>query len=73
MSNLTPFDTGARLEPKPWGRAHFNGDDDYGKVDFENDESVTDVTIHVEREEGGALVVHVYQHTDNELRVEVEK
>lgn len=42
MSRLTPYDTGDRMEPKPWP---LRGDDDYGRVDFENDEGGTTLTV----------------------------
>jgi hypothetical protein len=57
VKTLTPYDTGARLEPVPWvnPKARTAGkeevrpaeEDDWGKVDFENDESATEVIIWV--------------------------
>ncbi len=37
-NRLTPYDTGARLEPQPWP---LTSDDHYGLVDFDDDESAT--------------------------------
>ena len=56
MPELTPYDTGARCEPKPWpvNPAH---PDSYGRVDFENDESATVLNIHVESTDDGYRVV----------------
>lgn len=71
---LTPYDTGARLQPQVWvsadGRRPTEDDDDrYGKVDFDNDESATLGTVHAERVDGTYVVV-VYSHeTNTEARV----
>lgn len=53
---LTPYDKGDRLEPIPWHVQHRNlpkleESVRYGKVDFENEESTTVLTAHVERNE----------------------
>lgn len=53
---LTPYDKGDRLEPIPWHVQHRNLPKleeavRYGKVDFENEESATVLTAHVERNE----------------------
>lgn len=57
---LTPFDNGTRLEPRPWvrkaGGTWFAGsdpvrradDDDFGRVDFDNDEGGTVCVVYVE-------------------------
>lgn len=45
-SNLTPFDTGERLEPHVWAGA---ADCDLGKVDFDDDEGRTVATVYGER------------------------
>lgn len=67
---LTPYDTGERLEPRLWVRGGtlvgpYEGtsrgparDDDFGKVDFENDESTTVVTVYIERS-GEGYTLHV--------------
>lgn len=44
--NLTPFDTGERLEPHVWAGAV---DGDLGKVDFDDDEGRTVATVYGER------------------------
>lgn len=54
--SLTPYDTGARLEPQPWHVQPRNlpnpGEADrYGKVDFDDDEGATALTVHVQRNE----------------------
>ncbi|MBC9944428.1 hypothetical protein ICL81_07890 [Leucobacter sp. cx-328] len=41
-TQLTPYDTGDRLEPQPWP---LESDDHYGLVDLDNDESATVFTI----------------------------
>ncbi len=38
-NNLTPYDTGDRLEPQLWPLGE--DPDSYGRVDFDNDESAT--------------------------------
>lgn len=59
-SNLTPFDTGDRLEPHVWTGAH---DSDLGKVDFDDDEGRTVVTVHGERSEvDGSYVLKIGSH-----------
>jgi len=70
-ATLTPYDTGARGEPKPW--THHSGtelatmaplgraleEDRFGKVDFTNDESVAVCTVWLEHNEHGQDVLHV--------------
>lgn len=50
--NLTPYDTGQRLEPKPWSpydpESDQRDDDRYGRVDYDNDEGATELTVYVE-------------------------
>lgn len=65
---LTPYDTGERLEPRPWvskivGLIGQNRDM-FGKVDFDNDESATEFTIYVERK-NGQLVINIEAHTNS--------
>lgn len=51
--HLTPYDTGEALEPKPWpprysepsGSAEDRAD--FGKVDFDNEESATLYTVQI--------------------------
>ena len=55
--NLTPFDTGERLEPHVWAGAQGG---DLGKVDFDDDEGRTVVTVYGERSAvDGAYVLRV--------------
>jgi hypothetical protein len=54
-NDLTPYDTGARLEPKPWGKGV--EPEHYGKVDFENDESATVATVHIGNTPSGYQLV----------------
>lgn len=68
---LTPYDKGTRAEPRIWptpGAKEFAGapplqqrlyERDYGKVDFDDDESATLATVWLERDEAGRAVVHV--------------
>lgn len=62
---LTPYDTGYRLEPKVWvrdgitspdGLARLAEDDDYGRVDFDDDEGGTVLTVYVERTARGYVL-----------------
>lgn len=58
----SPYDTGEILEPLVWptnGRM-----ERFGRVDFENDEGGTDVTVWVERGPDGPFV-HVIAHRDD--------
>lgn len=76
-TNLTPYDTGARLQPQPWSletklarenmtspTARAFEDDRYGRVDFDNDESATIVTSYVERLSDGRHALHLEPHID---------
>lgn len=50
---LTPYDTGVRLEPKPWHVQRLNLPDEeeadrFGRVDFDNDEGAVGLTVYVE-------------------------
>jgi len=62
---LTPYDTGERLEPHVWvkGEVATPGGlprrvirDDYGRVDFENEEGGTVLTVLVERAADGYVL-----------------
>lgn len=64
---LTPYDKGARLEPKPWHVQPRNLPDRfeearYGKVDFDDDEGATRLTAHVARNEDEAYTLYAYVH-----------
>jgi len=66
VKKLTPYDTGERLEPRLWvsrtAGLTDNNRDMFGKVDFENDESATEITIYVERKDG-QRIIHIEDHT----------
>jgi hypothetical protein len=73
---LTPYDTGERLAPIPWvqGEAKRRGiaeKDDYGKVDFDDDESSTVATLWIEKGPDGTYVLKGY--TNDPLKVEIEE
>ncbi len=62
---LTPYDTGERLEPHVWvkGEVATPGGlprsvirDDYGRLDFENEEGGTVLTVLVERAADGYVL-----------------
>jgi len=79
MSELTPYDTGARLEPQVWVHGAVtspNGDartavpGDFGRVDFDNDESATIATVYIEPATASTgFTLHITQHTDDYLHV----
>lgn len=71
MSELSPYNTGERCEAKPWipydtKVSEATPTEDFGKVDFDNDEDGTECTIHVERAEDGRHVVVIDNHGDDE-------
>lgn len=75
---LTPYDTGERLEPHPWvksatvampgGLPRQTMDDDYGRVDFDDDEGRTIVTLSISRGPAG-YVLHIEDLVDEALTV----
>ena len=66
----TPYDTGKRAEPRPWTAPHRESEDDYGKVDFEDDAGGTVATLYVEKDDDGSYVLRGY--TNEPLRVEID-
>jgi hypothetical protein len=68
MSNkLTPYDTGARAEPKPWTPTR---DEDYGKVDFTDDADEDVATVYVEHNPTtNGYTVHVYTERDVDVEL----
>ena len=74
MATLTPYDTGKRAEPHTWvtstaGLTATN-EDDFGKVDFDNDEGNTVATIWLElNEHSGQYIVHITKHAPLGLRI----
>jgi hypothetical protein len=71
MSKRTPYDTGKRSEPRPWTAPHRESDDDYGKVDFEDDAGGTIATLYIEQEDDRSYTLKGY--TNEPLRVEIEQ
>ncbi|WP_338675929.1 hypothetical protein V1460_25395 [Streptomyces sp. SCSIO 30461] len=76
---LSPYDTGARCEPKLWqpnskavAKVMRSGEaEDIGNVDFTNDEGSTVVTVHVSRSDDGLYTVHLIPACDDDqIRVE---
>lgn len=66
----TPYDTGNRLEPRPWTAPHRESEDDYGKVDFDAEDSFTVATLWIEKGDDGVYVLKGY--INESLRVEIE-
>jgi hypothetical protein len=73
--DLTPYDTGERLEPVIWvvpqtGRIESSianrpaESDDWGKVDLNNSEDTTTCTVWGEGADEGTDVLHVLMHGD---------
>lgn len=76
-ADLTPYDTGARLEPAVWVLPHVKRptEDDldrYGKVDLNNDEDSTVATVHAERVNGCHVLVVYSHHTDTQARINLD-
>ena len=72
---LTPYDTGERLEPHRWVTEHTGPKqttprDRFGRVDFDNDEGRTALSLYVERTAQG-YTLHVERSADVALTVEV--
>lgn len=74
-TTLTPYDTGERAEPSTWtpSNSHLysmpdedresiiaNHRDDFGKVDFEDDESATIATVWATKADAG-WTLHIYE------------
>ncbi|HEY0637952.1 MAG TPA: hypothetical protein VGD67_09920, partial [Pseudonocardiaceae bacterium] len=78
---LTPYDTGDRLEPVPWVRDGITGTerprpsepDDYGRVDFDNEESASLLGVHVERDGDGYRMVVQKLCDQAQIAVEVRE
>lgn len=77
MAELTPYDTGERLEPQLWVRGETASPgglprrvttSDYGRVDFDADDGTTVLTLYIERVEDGYRM-HVDSHSDDYLHV----
>ncbi|MFE7114097.1 hypothetical protein ACFU99_01550 [Streptomyces sp. NPDC057654] len=78
---LSPYDTGARCEPKLWqpdseavAEAMRSGEaGGIGNVDFTNDENSTVVTVHVSRDDGMYTVHLIPMFSDDQIRVELHR
>lgn len=84
--NLTPYDTGARCEPRVWPtptylalenfspEARAIEEDRFGRVDFDDDTAATVCTVHVVRGEDGQHVVVIDNHRlDGEVVVSLRQ
>jgi hypothetical protein len=66
----TPYDTGERLEPKPWYPER-NDPDSYGRVDFEGEAGETEFTVTAKRDpEGEGYLLEIDNHGGEPIRVE---
>jgi hypothetical protein len=75
-NKLTPYDTGEILEPKLWLKeeSQFKGitaSAEFGRVDFENDESNTEFTVWFERTDDGYRM-HVITHSGTAPQISLE-
>lgn len=66
MSALTPFDRGEVLEPKVWSNGFTDRPEDWGLVDFDDDEGTTRATIRVDRGAGGTYVMTIVDQLGDE-------
>lgn len=74
MRKPTPYDTGKRLEPVPWVKGpSIEGylPSNFGKVDFDDEESATVATLWMERNEDGSYTLHGF--TTVELKIEIKE
>ncbi|MBS3182390.1 hypothetical protein [Leucobacter manosquensis] len=67
--NVNAYDSGYRLEPKPWSTGAGAASDDFGKVDFTNESGETVFTGWMQKTEAG-YILRVDEHQDVELAVE---
>lgn len=57
MTNpLTPYDTGEVLEPVLQGNGFTDCPEDWGKVDFDDDEGMTQAVVSTERSDDGYVM-----------------
>lgn len=73
MAELTPYDTGERLEPRIWPTSEPGVNYSrtrYGKVDFDGEDGFTAATLWIERKEDGSYVLKGY--TNLPLEVEID-
>ncbi|MGZ4659676.1 MAG: hypothetical protein ACXVYB_00185 [Arthrobacter sp.] len=71
MSKRTPYDTGKRSEPKVWTSAHIEDDDDYGKVDFEDDAGGTLATLYIEQSDDRTTYT-LKGFTNESLKIDID-
>ena len=62
MTRLTPYDTGDRLEARPWipyGTEVTDSTpaDNFGKVDFDDDEGMTQAVVSSQRLDDGYMLI----------------
>lgn len=69
-TELTPYDTGQRAEPKVWEDRHRESADDYGKVDFNAEDDYTIATLHIEKGEDGSYTLGGY--ANEALKVDID-
>ena len=76
MSKRTPYDTGKRSEPKLWINPvsidSSRADDDYGKVDFEDDAGGTVATLYIEQSDDRSSYT-LKGYTNEPLKVDIEQ
>lgn len=74
---LSPYDTGARCEAKPWiphGErvTQATPAENFGKVDFDDEEGSTVCVAYLERRKDGGYILHVDPLCEDEkIRVEI--
>ncbi|MFW0775267.1 hypothetical protein ACLRGI_19120 [Paenarthrobacter nitroguajacolicus] len=69
--SLTPYDTGARTEPRIWEAKHRESEDDFGKVDFNTDSDFTVASLWMERR-GHDFALRGYNNQPLEIEIEDE-
>lgn len=77
--NASPYDQGSKLEPKPWVKDGIAGIEeprpaenaDYGRVDFDNEEGATELTVWAVPTEDG-IVLRVQSVGDTPITIETE-
>lgn len=72
MRALTPYDTGEVLEPHVWPKANNPSEyPNFGKVDFDNEEGGTDLTLRVmpDPDNPHGFVIEVTPHSEAEVRI----
>lgn len=70
MKNLTPYDLGTVLEPRVWAVPQIDTDD-WGKVDFENDEGGTDATVRITPDQNGERILTVEIETNQRIVLQI--